>query len=223
MTSTKALKGLVASAALGAATLAIPGAAQAALVQINFSAATWATGSTPAPNNMATYSYTGGGTPARAYTGDATGSYTIDTVTGAISRVNITLSKFYVSNGVANEATGPVTFTNGTITSTNKFQANASYTFSNATQSVVLKLNNNQLVTNNVVTWGSSSSQFCNSGGQSAGTSCSKTLTGVGGLSTSVPFPAPLLGVAPFALMALRKRNPFAKAKQAVQLATAAV
>lgn len=218
LTSTKALKGLVASAALGAATLAIPGAAQAAIVQINFGAATWAVPSTPAPNNGATYSYTGGG--ARSYTGDATGSYKIDTVTGAISNVNITFSKFYVANGVATEATGPVTFNAGTITSANKFQANTSYTFSSATQSVNLKLNNTQLNSNKVVTWGSNSSQFCNSNN---GTNCTKQFTGVGGLSTSVPFPAPLLGVAPFALMALRKRNPFAKAKQAVQLATAAV
>lgn len=216
LTSTKALKGLVASAALGAATLAIPGAAQAAIVQINFGPATWASGSTPAPNNGATYSYTGGGTS--TYTGNATGSYKIDTATGALSDVSVTFDKFFITN--TNAQAGPITFNTGSITSGNKFQASTNYLFSNGTKSLNLKLNNTQLQSAGVVTWAVNTSQFCQAGN---GTSCNKTFTGVGGLSTSVPFPAPLLGVAPFALMALRKRNPFAKAKQAVQLATAAV
>ena len=216
LTSTKALKGLVASAALGAATLAIPGAAQAAIVQINFGPATWASNSTPAPNNGATYSYTGGGTS--SYTGNATGSYKIDTATGALSDVSVTFDKFFVSN--TNAQSGPITFNVGSITSANKFQASTAYLFSNGTKSLNLKLNNSQLQSASTVTWAANTSQFCQAGN---GTSCNKTFTGVGGLSTSVPFPAPLLGVAPFALMALRKRNPFAKAKQAVQLATAAV
>jgi len=216
LTSTKALKGLVASAALGAATLAIPGAAQAAIVQINFGPATWASGSTPAPNNGATYTYAGGGTS--SYTGNATGSFNIDTATGALSNVNVNFDKFFVTN--ANPTSSTPTFTTGSITTANKFGASTNYLFSNGTKSVNLKLNNTQLQSAGVVTWSATTSQFCQNG---SGGSCNKAFTGVGGLSTSVPFPAPLLGVAPFALMALRKRNPFAKAKQAVQLATAAV
>lgn len=214
LTSGKALKGLAVSAALGAATLAIPGAAQAAIIQVNFQQATWG-----APTTTATSNYLlNNGTPVQ---GTITGSYYIDTVTKALSNVNVTFSKFYVGNTTQNSQT----FTSGLIKAPSAATASASYVFSNATKSVNLILNNTQLTaTGGFVTWGNTNSQMCQS---TNGTSnCNRAFTGVGGLGSnnvSVPFPAPLLGVAPFALMALRKRNPFAKAKQAVQLATAAV